>query len=179
MRGLKSTGLKLFHIIYHYIDSYSLALPESVKCLDEIQLIVTIHFCRHHISSVASSLLENRDGDTENLTCMIKNLDDGTEYVVDKLDQEGKLDTLRVLGSNQLISFEEFHKNIGPSSFVRRHLQRDAESTRLLSVAKKKMKKGWLSKLDSIACFYHNQGFDETCRNKDFDSRIHSLCSSA
>lgn len=127
------------------------------------------------LSNEAFRLLENHDDGTENLTCMIKNLDDGTEYVVDKLDQEGKLDTLRVLGSNQLISFEEFHKNIGPSSFVRRHLQRDAESTRLLSVAKKKMKKGWLSKLDSIACFYHNQGFDETCCNKDFDSRIHRV----
>ncbi|WJX48170.1 hypothetical protein P8452_34772 [Trifolium repens] len=119
---------------------------------------------------------EATSGDgTENLTCMIKNLDDGTQYVVDKLDQDGTLNTLRVLGSNQLISLDEFHKNIGPSSFVRRHLQRDAESTRLLSVAKKKMKKGWLSKLDSIACFYHNQEFDETCCNKDLDSRIHKV----
>jgi len=58
------------------------------------------------LSNEASSLLENHDDGTENLTCMIKNLDDGTKYVVDKLDQEGKLDTLRVLGSNHLILFK-------------------------------------------------------------------------
>lgn len=123
------------------------------------------------LSNEGSRLLENQGDGYEDLTCMIKNLDDGTRYVVDELDQEGKLNTLRVLGSNQLISLEEFHKNIGPSSFVRRHLQREAESSRLLSVAKKKMKRGWLSKLDSITCFYPNQGFDETCC-KDFVSRI-------
>lgn len=123
------------------------------------------------LSNYASRSLENCVDGTEDLACMIKNLDDGTQYVVDKLDQDGTLNTLRVLGSNQLISFEEFHRDIGPSSFVRRHLQRDAESTRLLCVAKRKMKRGWLKKLDTITCFYHNQGLGETCC-KDFDSGI-------
>lgn len=117
------------------------------------------------LSDEASGSQENR----ENSACMIRNLDDGTQYIVDKLGQNGTLSTLRVLGSNQLISLEEFQRNIGQSPFVHRHLQRDAESTRSLGVAKRKMKKGWLRKLDSIACFVHNHGFDET-KCKDFDS---------
>ncbi|XP_061347606.1 uncharacterized protein LOC133293092 isoform X2 [Gastrolobium bilobum] len=120
------------------------------------------------VSNEASSSPQNCGG-TENLACVIKNLDDGTRYIVDKLGDDGTLSTLRVLGSNQLISLEEFQRNIGPSPLVRRYLQRDAENTRLLSVTKKKMKRGWLRKLDSVACFVHNQGLDET-NCKDFDS---------
>ncbi|KAG4391623.1 hypothetical protein GLYMA_05G220000v4 [Glycine max] len=117
------------------------------------------------LSDEASGSQEN----CENLACMIRNLDDGTQYIVDKLGQDGAPSTLRVLGSNQLISLEEFQRNIGPSSFVRRHLQRDTENTRLLRVGKRKMKRGWLRKLDSIACFVHNHGLDET-KYKDCDS---------
>ncbi|KAJ1438044.1 WD40/YVTN repeat-like-containing domain superfamily [Sesbania bispinosa] len=113
------------------------------------------------LSNEASNSRENCDV-TENLACMIKNLDDGTQYIVDRVGQDGTLNQLRILGSNQLISLEEFQRNTGPSSFIRRHLQRDAENARLLSVAKKKMKRGWLRKLDSMACFLHNQGLDET-----------------
>ncbi|XP_058732160.1 WD repeat-containing protein YMR102C-like [Vicia villosa] len=149
------------------ITSTSGAVLRTVEGVSSISSQIVLD----SLSNEGSRLLENRGDGNEDLTCMIKNLDDGTRYVVDELDQEGKLNTLRVLGSNQLISLEEFHKNIGPSSFVRRHLQREAESSRLLSVAKKKMKRGWLSKLDSITCFYPNQGFDETCC-KDFVSRI-------
>lgn len=120
------------------------------------------------LSAEDSSSLGNR-GDAANLDCMIKNLDDGTQYVVDKLGQDGTLSTLRVLGSNQLISLEDFQRDIGPSQMVRRHLQRDAENTKHLGVAQKKMKKGWLRKLDAMACMFHHQGLDEPyC--KDFDS---------
>ncbi|KAL2342638.1 hypothetical protein Fmac_003923 [Flemingia macrophylla] len=117
------------------------------------------------MSNDASSPQENRD----NSACMIKNLDDGTQYIVDNLGQDGTLSTLRVLGSDQLISLEEFQKNIGPSSFVRRHLQRDNENTRVLGVSKRKMKRGWLRKLDSIACFAHNRGLHEA-KCKEFTS---------
>ncbi|KAK7358482.1 hypothetical protein VNO77_00410 [Canavalia gladiata] len=117
------------------------------------------------LSNEAWSSRENR----EDSACMIKNLDDGTQYIVDKLGQDGTLRTLRVLGSNQLISLEEFQRNIGLSPMVHGHLLRDTENTRFLGVAKRKMKRRWLSKLDSIACFVHNRGFDVTdC--KDFDS---------
>ncbi|XP_027339985.1 WD repeat-containing protein 44-like [Abrus precatorius] len=117
------------------------------------------------LSNEASCSQENHD----DLPCMIKNLDDGTQYIVDKLGQDGTLSTLRVLGSNQLISLDEFQRNIGLSPLVRRHLQRDNENTRLLGVAKRKMKRSWLRKLDSIACFVHNRGADET-NCKDYDS---------
>ncbi|ESW32198.1 hypothetical protein PHAVU_002G301700 [Phaseolus vulgaris] len=117
------------------------------------------------LSGEAPGSRENR----ENLACMIRNLDDGTQYIVDKLGQDGTLSTLRVLGSNKLTSLEEFQRNTLPSSMVRRHLQRDAENTSLLGVAKRKMKRGWLRKLDSIACFVHNHGLHET-KCKDCDS---------
>ncbi|KAK7399066.1 hypothetical protein VNO78_10241 [Psophocarpus tetragonolobus] len=121
---------------------------------------------------VLNSLSDEASGSRENLEnslCMIRNLDDGTQYIVDKLGQDGTLSTLRVLGSNQLISLEEFQRNIGASSLVRTHLRRDTENTKLLGVGKRKMKRGWLRKLDSIACFVHNHGHDET-KCKDCDS---------
>lgn len=122
------------------------------------------------LSNEASISIENNRGvGVENLACMIKNLDDGTQYIVDKLDQDGTLSTLRVVGSDQLISLEDFHRNIGPSPLVSRHLHRDAENTRFLGVARKKMKRGWLSKLGSMACVVHHQGHDET-NCKKFDS---------
>ncbi|KAK7318058.1 hypothetical protein RJT34_02756 [Clitoria ternatea] len=114
--------------------------------------------------------LSNEAENRENSACMIKNLDDGTRYIVDQLGQDGSLSTLRVLGSNQLISLEEFQRDIGMSPLVHRHLQRDSENTRFLGVTKKKMKRGWFRKLDSIVCFVHNQGLDHETNCKDFDS---------
>ncbi|XP_057750017.1 uncharacterized protein LOC130968645 [Arachis stenosperma] len=120
------------------------------------------------LSSANLSSLENSGGD-KNLACMIKNLDDGTQYIMDKLDQDGTPNTLRVVGSNQLISLEEFHRNIGQSPLVRRYLQREAENSRFLAARKKRVKRGWLRKLGVVACVVHDHGLHEM-KNKDFDS---------
>ncbi|KAJ1408179.1 WD40/YVTN repeat-like-containing domain superfamily [Sesbania bispinosa] len=52
------------------------------------------------LSNEASNSLEN-NGVTENLACMIKNLDDGTQYIVDRVGQDGTLNQLRVLGLDE------------------------------------------------------------------------------
>ncbi|XP_019422903.1 PREDICTED: WD repeat-containing protein 44-like [Lupinus angustifolius] len=115
-----------------------------------------------------AAIIENRRVE-ENFACMIKNLDDGTQYVVDKLGQDGMLSTLRVVGSNQLISLEEFQRNIVQTPLVWRHLQRNAENPRFLGDVKKKTTRVWLKKLRSVACVVNDQGLDET-NDEDFGS---------
>ncbi|OIV93986.1 hypothetical protein TanjilG_05689 [Lupinus angustifolius] len=128
-------------------------------------------------------IIENRGVEDENLARTIKNLDDGTQYVVDKLGPDGMLSTLRVVGSGQSISLEEFQRTIMPTPLLWRHLQRDAENTRVLGVEKKKMKKDWLKKLGSVACVVPDQELDDM-DGKDIDSvdrsriqrvRVHSF----
>ncbi|OIW09896.1 hypothetical protein TanjilG_32045 [Lupinus angustifolius] len=115
-----------------------------------------------------ATIIENR-GVGENLACMIDNLDDGTQFVIDKLGQDGKLSTPRVAASNQFISLEEFQRTIAPTPLVQRHLQRDEENSNFFGVVKKKMKWDWLKKLSLVPCFVHDQGLDEM-DGKDFDS---------
>ncbi|KAI4315563.1 hypothetical protein L6164_028359 [Bauhinia variegata] len=86
----------------------------------------------------------------------IKNLDDGTQYIVDELGEDGMLQKLRVAGSNQMISVEEFQKSLGSSQLVQTLLQKDLENTRLLAIDKKKVNRGWLRKLGSVACVVDN-----------------------
>lgn len=116
----------------------------------------------------ASSSIEN-GAVMENFSCMIKNLDDGTQYIVDELGEDGTLTRVRVVGSNQFIPLEEFQRNIGPSPLVQRLLRRDIGNTRSLGVAKKKMKRNWLSKLSSVACVVDNHLKDQV-DGKLFDS---------
>ncbi|KAE9614048.1 hypothetical protein Lal_00016417 [Lupinus albus] len=115
-----------------------------------------------------ATIIENRSVE-ENLACMVENLDDGTRFVIDKLGQDGKLSTPCVVGSNQLISLEEFQRTIIPAPLVQRPLQRDEENSKNFGVVKKKMKWDWLKKLGLVACFVHDQRLDEM-DGKYFDS---------
>uniref|UniRef100_A0A7N2KVI4 Uncharacterized protein n=1 Tax=Quercus lobata TaxID=97700 RepID=A0A7N2KVI4_QUELO len=69
----------------------------------------------------------------DNFVCKIKNLDDGTEFAVDELGQDGMLSRLREVGSNRSISFQEFHRNFGPSPLVHHHLRREIDEARYLT----------------------------------------------
>ncbi|KAJ7952187.1 putative WD-repeat protein [Quillaja saponaria] len=117
----------------------------------------------------------------DNCVCRFKNLDDGTEYVVDELGEDGMPSKLRVLGSNQLVSMDEFQRNLGPSSLVHRVFQRNSNSVRYLGTAKKKLKRGWLRKLGSVACIVHDNGgaklnhkyLDSTLRTRMQIVRVH------
>ncbi|EEF43412.1 2-deoxy-glucose resistant protein 2 [Ricinus communis] len=101
------------------------------------------------VSSQSSETQESlEDGSVDdNFVCTIRNLDDGTEFVVDELDQDGMLSRLRKVGSNQSLSFEEFQRTIGVSSLVQRFSSKYGGEARDLIEEKKKTKGSWLRRL--------------------------------
>ncbi|KAB1215515.1 WD repeat-containing protein 44 [Morella rubra] len=102
-------------------------------------------------SDVVSESLETGASE-DSLFCIIKNLDDGTEFLVDEVDQDGKLSRLREVRSNRSVSFEEFQRIFGPSPLVQHHLQREVGEARYLVRTKKKVKRGWLRTIGAAAC---------------------------
>nr|DAD36200.1 TPA_asm: hypothetical protein HUJ06_006840 [Nelumbo nucifera] len=94
----------------------------------------------------------------ENFVCRIKNLDDGTEFIVDELGQDGMLSRLREVGSNRLVTVEEFQRAFWFSPLVHHFMRREvAEPSKPVGI-KKRVKKGWLRRLSSIACIVDTQG---------------------
>nr|GMD03307.1 WD repeat-containing protein 44-like [Ipomoea batatas] len=65
----------------------------------------------------------------ENYYCKIRNLDNGTEFMVDELGQDGTV------------------SRVGSSSLVQRLLGRDSEGFRIVDSMSKKVKRNWLQKL--------------------------------
>ncbi|XP_065858511.1 uncharacterized protein [Euphorbia lathyris] len=79
----------------------------------------------------------------DNVVYKIRNLDDGTEFVVDEIGRDGLLSRLHEVGSNQSLSFDEFQKVInGASPLIEQMLNVEA---------KKKVKKTWLKKLRRLS----------------------------
>nr|GMD07466.1 WD repeat-containing protein 44-like [Ipomoea batatas] len=66
----------------------------------------------------------------ENYYWKIRNLDNGTEFMVDELGQDGT-----------------FQRAVGSSSLVQRLLGRDSEGFRIVDTMKKKVKRNWLQKI--------------------------------
>lgn len=93
----------------------------------------------------------------ENLVCRIRNLDDGTEFIVDELGQDGMLPRLRVAGSDCLLIVQEFERSLGLSPFVQRMMQRDVGNPSNLEVAGKRVNKGWLRRIGAVACIVDGQ----------------------
>ncbi|XP_057981002.1 uncharacterized protein LOC131166444 [Malania oleifera] len=94
----------------------------------------------------------------ENLMCRIKNLDYGSEFIVDELGQDGPLQRLRKVGSNQLVTIEEFEKTFGLSPLVQRVMRKGLEDVRNFQERAKRVRKGWLKRLGSVACVVDRQG---------------------
>ncbi|XP_022849644.1 protein tipD-like [Olea europaea var. sylvestris] len=76
----------------------------------------------------------------------IKNLDDGTEFVVDEYSDHGSPTRLREVGSNKIVSLEEFQKTLGSSALVQQLLRKESKGFNLLDM-KEKVKRGWLRRL--------------------------------
>lgn len=91
----------------------------------------------------------------ENFLCKINNLDDGKQFVVDEARSNGLLSRLREVGSNRLVTTEEFQRIFSSSS--QRSLCREAEADNLGEV-KSKVKSGWLRKLSVIGHIVGRQG---------------------
>ncbi|GAA0154065.1 hypothetical protein LIER_12153 [Lithospermum erythrorhizon] len=108
---------------------------------------------RSSYSSWSNETLEfEEDGYLErNLSLKIRNLDDGTEFVVDDISEDGMLSRLREVGSNRTFSFDEFQRALGLSPLVQQFLRRDSEN-RTTAYMKKRVKRGWISKLNGLTC---------------------------
>ncbi|KAJ9148120.1 hypothetical protein P3X46_030211 [Hevea brasiliensis] len=164
MRFLKWMGLSS--------DQNKIAQEESaVQSLTEIQLGIdrmvdssgavlrTSGFEYVRMSSqspLSSPSTETRDsfenGTVEDTTlCKIRNLDDGTEFIVDELDQNGMLSRLRAVGSNQSLSFEEFQRTTGASPLIQRLMNKYASDAMVMMEAKKKAKRSWLRRLGRLS----------------------------
>lgn len=110
-------------------------------------------------SNEASQRFENGMLDGK-FVCKIKNLDDGKEFVVDELDEDGMLCRLHEVGSNQSFSFEEFRRTLGTSPLVERFMKKYVDDGRDVVEAKRKAKRSWLKKLGLVGKIVDRQGTD-------------------
>ncbi|KAK9035754.1 hypothetical protein V6N11_077785 [Hibiscus sabdariffa] len=106
-------------------------------------------------SSDARELLDAALDD--NLVCRIKNLDDGKEFIVDEVSQDGMLRKLREVGSNHLLTVDEFERMLGLSPVVQQAMRREVKDVSNLGPEIKPGKKGWLRRLGAVACVVDRQ----------------------
>ncbi|KAL6556982.1 hypothetical protein OROHE_006858 [Orobanche hederae] len=97
-----------------------------------------------------SEPIEN--GATEyNPAFKIKNLDNGTEFVLDEHAEDDSLTTLLEVGSDKMISLDELDKTSGSSEFVRQFLLKDSKGFKNMVDSKKKPKSNWLQRFSAVA----------------------------
>nr|GMC97936.1 WD repeat-containing protein 44-like [Ipomoea batatas] len=106
-------------------------------------------FSQSSPSNEASELAQD-DAEVENCSWKIRNLDDGSEFVVDEMGQDGTLSRLREVRSNKVVTVEELQTALGSSALVQKLLRRDSKQSDN-GVTKKKYKTSWLQKLASVA----------------------------
>ncbi|PPD68998.1 hypothetical protein GOBAR_DD34124 [Gossypium barbadense] len=93
----------------------------------------------------------------DNFVCRIKNLDDGTEFIVDELSQDGMLKGLREVGSNNLLTIDEFERKLGLSPLIQQAMRREVKELSDLGPQRKQGKRGWLRRLGAVACIVDRQ----------------------
>ncbi|XXG43285.1 hypothetical protein AAC387_Pa01g3355 [Persea americana] len=115
---------------------------------------------RTSISSSSSTVANlSTDGfSEENFICRIRNLDDGTEFIVDEMGQDGTVISLREVGSDRLFTIDEFQRTLGLSPSVQQFMQRKVIEANVLAKKAKRRKKGWLRRLGAVICVVDRQG---------------------
>ncbi|KAJ8626410.1 hypothetical protein MRB53_019717 [Persea americana] len=111
------------------------------------------------MSSVSNDTPDQSDDGVsmQNFMCRIRNLDDGTEFIMDGLGQDGTLSRLREVGSNRLYTVDEFQRVLGLSPLVQQFMRREATAESNLGAAPKRRKRGWLRRLGAVACVVHRE----------------------
>ncbi|KAJ8900649.1 hypothetical protein K2173_025426 [Erythroxylum novogranatense] len=102
--------------------------------------------------SSSLSLSSEWSNDAEVLSGRIRNLDNGTEFIVDETVQNGIGGWIREVGSNRLLSIDEFQRSLGMSPLVQRVMSRGLMEFSNLEAPKKQLKKGLLKRLAAVAC---------------------------
>ncbi|GMI73652.1 hypothetical protein like AT5G24320 [Hibiscus trionum] len=108
-------------------------------------------------SSVTCWSSDGRELLDGNSVCMIKNLDDGTEFIVDELSRDGMFKGLREVGSNDLLSIDEFERKLGLSPLVQKAMRREVKEVSNLGLERRRRRKGWLRRLGAVACIVDRQ----------------------
>ncbi|KAK8630914.1 hypothetical protein V6N13_079685 [Hibiscus sabdariffa] len=123
------------------------------------------------MSCWSSDFKEMLDGAfDDNFVCRIKNLDDGTEFIVDELSRDGMFKGLREVGSNNLLTIDEFERKLGLSPLVQKAMRREVKEVSNLGLSFKEVsnlglerkqgfrgRKGWLRRLGAVACIVDRQ----------------------
>ncbi|CAN4075871.1 unnamed protein product [Withania somnifera] len=66
-----------------------------------------------------------KDAEEDPMYWKIRNLDNGSEFVADEVGQDGMLSRLREVGTNKILTIEEFMRTLGSSALVQQLLHRD------------------------------------------------------
>ncbi|PKA46532.1 Coatomer subunit beta'-3 [Apostasia shenzhenica] len=111
-------------------------------------------------SEDAPSTSGGRSSDME-FEYRIKNLDDGQVFVAGEFLHDGTLRSLQEVGSNRIMSIEEFERGYGSSSFVRQLMRRNDSLSRSSNEKIPRTRRvGWLRRLGAVACIADTQGYD-------------------
>ncbi|RZR92310.1 hypothetical protein BHM03_00020587 [Ensete ventricosum] len=102
------------------------------------------------------------EASNESLVSRIKNLDDGTVFVVNELGKDGGLKSLREVGSDRTLTLHEFERIFGSSSLIQRLMKREDNASRISEKSVRRMRIGWLRRLGAAACILDRQ-WDESC----------------
>ncbi|KAK6919946.1 WD40 repeat [Dillenia turbinata] len=78
----------------------------------------------------------------EGFVCRIKKLDNGNEFLLDEVGQDGMPSKLHRVGSNRLITIEEFERTLGLSPLVQQIIRKNTS---------------WLRRLGSLFCIVDSQ----------------------
>lgn len=93
----------------------------------------------------------------ENIFCKVKKLDDGRQFSMYELSQDGMFELQKVC-SNQSVSTVNSKRNCSGPPSVQKVLQREVHDARYKVESKKKVKRGWLKKLGIGLCVVDANG---------------------
>ncbi|TMW82457.1 hypothetical protein EJD97_005884 [Solanum chilense] len=85
----------------------------------------------------SNEALELEDAVEDPMYWKIRNLDNGSEFVADKLGKDGMLSRLREVGTNKIFTIEEFTRSLGSSSLVQQFLHRDMKGFSMVNTKTK------------------------------------------
>ncbi|KAJ1702216.1 hypothetical protein LUZ63_001995 [Rhynchospora breviuscula] len=134
----------------------------EIKIVEETNCSSSFSSSISSLSTESSSLSDERISEM-NLSWSIKNLDDGTKFVVSESSKDGAFTSLREIGSNREVTLSEFEKNFGSSTFIKELMRRQEEKAELPKPKSEKNSRGkrsvgWLKRLGVSACIVDREG---------------------
>lgn len=126
---------------------------EINRTIDESGAVTSYSYHEGPVSSTRFPMRSIEDSEfqiNKNFLCRIKNLNDGTEFVIDGSPNE-ITSGLNQVGLDGLITIEELHRNFCSSPFVQHFFRREAGAHCSVNL-KKNPRKSWLQRLIGRSC---------------------------